>query len=118
MLRLLRLKLPVCLLRLNHVPRHYSPRPISLSLARSQRIIELHQLVRAKYPINGEKCLIDQRAELVRGINRLRVRMTMAKSFDEFFKYKPIIKCAQQALADFDRAMIPVKTFEPKVVAA
>lgn len=89
---------------------------VSLSLARSQRIIELEQRIRAKYSDNDSKPLVDQRAHIVRTINELELKMIKATSFKEFYSYKYCLRCAQDALADFDLIWDVKPAFEPKLV--
>lgn len=96
--------------------RPYTPRPISHSLARSQRIIQLSNIIRSKYAYNDDKSLIDERAEKVRSIHSLENRMRATKTFADFNSYKAVLKSAKDGLEQFDKAVEASKVFEPTIV--
>lgn len=107
-------------LRPNHVPNPWSPQnAVSPSLARSQRILSLHDRIKAKYHSDfTDKPLIDQRAAKVRALHELENSMKATKTLEEFRQYKYVVQAAKDALAEFDRAITSPKPFEPRIAEA
>ncbi|HEX4342541.1 MAG TPA: hypothetical protein VH255_04070 [Verrucomicrobiae bacterium] len=93
--------------------RPYTPRKVvSLSLARTQRILELHQRIAAKFNAlpdaewqREQNMAITKRAKLTREIRVLELQIARAERFSTFWDLKKKLRTAKDELCLFDHNM-------------